>query len=304
VFNAFVQDELTLISGRLKLTMGTKLEHNDYTGFEIIPDVRLAWTPKERHFIWISVSRALRVPSRNDTNLVVNFGTPPISPLDLNRLLGNPNFDNEALIAYQAGYRASFSDHFSLDVAAYYNDYDHLQTTEPGTPFLELTPPPHSVQPFMYQNEMNGETHGLEIAANWKILDRWTLSPGYALEQLHMRTNPGSLDVQSGPFVEGASPRHSAQLRSRLDLPHNLTWEAAAYFVDRLTHQGPASNVTIPSYTRVDTGLMWRPRERILLGVFGQNLVHDHHVEFEDVDGSMQSGQIKRSVYAKFSLQF
>src|SRR5260221_6937618 len=36
-FTAFAQDEIALASDRLHVTLGTKIEHNDYTGFEIQP---------------------------------------------------------------------------------------------------------------------------------------------------------------------------------------------------------------------------------------------------------------------------
>jgi iron complex outermembrane receptor protein len=305
VFDAFLQDELALIPHELYLTLGLKFEHNDYTGFEIMPDVRMAWTPTSRQTLWAAVSRDLRVPSRNDTNLVLNIGTGPAGPPNLLRLLGNPNFKDERLIAYEFGYRTTLSEHLTFDLATYFNDYDGLQTTEPGTPFEELTPPPaHLVQPLTYENLMHGETHGAEVAVNWKATNRWTISPGYAFEQLHMHTAPTSLDTQTAIFIEGAAPRQSAQLRSHLDLPRGLAWDTSAYFVGRLIHQGPLTNVAIPAYTRVDTGLTWKIGERIAFSVFGQNLVQDHHFEFEDTDGSIQNGQIKRSAYAKFTWRF
>ncbi|HXZ12721.1 MAG TPA: TonB-dependent receptor [Candidatus Sulfotelmatobacter sp.] len=305
VFNAFVQDEFALIPNELYLTLGSKFEHNDYTGFEIMPDARVAWAPAPRHMLWAAVSRDLRAPSRNDTNLVLNLGTGPAGPPTLLRLLGNPSYKDERLMAYEFGYRTTFSDRFSLDLAAYFNDYDGLQTTEPGTPFPEASPPPaHIVQPFMYENLMYGETHGLEIAANWKAANRWTISPGYAFEQLHMHTDPTSQDTQTAIFIEGAAPRQSAQLRSHLALPAGIAWDASAYFVGRLIHQGPLSNVAIPAYTRVDTGLTWKIREGFSFSVFGQNLAKDHHFEFEDINGALQNGQIKRSAYAQFRWQF
>ncbi len=305
VFNTFVQDEIMLVPDRVYLTVGTKLEHNDYTGFEIMPDVRATWSPSDHHMFWAAISRDLRAPSRNDTNLVLNAGTGPAGPPDLIRLLGNPNFQDEKLIAYEAGYRRTLSGRLSVDLASYYNDYDNLQTTEPLAPFSETTPPPpHEVIPFTYENLMYGETHGGEVAANWKVTDRWTLSPGYAVEQLHMHTKPPSVDTQTGPFVEGAAPRHSAQLRSHIDLRNGLAWNASAYFVDRLYHQGSSGAVAIPAYTRVDTGLTWKLGEGFSIDVVGQNIAQDHHIEFDDMNGSMQSGEIKRSAYGKISWHF
>ncbi|OLC94227.1 MAG: TonB-dependent receptor [Acidobacteria bacterium] len=307
LFNSFVQDEIALVPQRLYLTVGTKLEHNDYTGFEIMPSVRGTWAPSNRHMFWAAVSRALRAPSRNDTNLVLNIGgfPGPGGTPTLLRLLGNPNFQDERLIAYEAGYRAMVSQRLSIDLAAYYNDWDNVQTTEPSGSFFETTPPPaHQVQTLMYENMMHGEVHGFEIAANWKMTDRWSLSPGFAFANDHTHTGPKSADLQTPLFVEGSSADHMIQLRSHFDLRRGLAWDASAYYVDALTNQGPLSNLRIPSYTRLDTGLTWKLGEGFSLSLVGQNLLKDHHMEFEDVNGSMQSGQIKRSAYAKITWQF
>ena len=172
-------------------------------------------------------------------------------------------------------------------------------------PFFEPTPlPAHEVQPFMYENLMFGETHGIELTGNWKVSDRWTLSPGYAFEELRMHTDPASADTETGPFVEGAAPRDSAQLRSHLEMRHAFAWDASVYYVDQLNHQGPLGDVTIPAYTRLDTGLTWQVRESVTLNVVGQNLLRDHHLEFIDINGSLQSGQIKQSGYAKLTWRF
>jgi iron complex outermembrane recepter protein len=307
LFNSFLQDEIALIPARLLLTVGTKLERNDYTGFEAMPSVRASWSPSKHHMVWVAVSRALRAPSRNDTNLVLNLGEfpGPGSTPTLLRLLGNPQFQDERLIAYEAGYRTMLSKRLSIDVAAYFNDWDNLQTTEPSGSFLETTPAPvHEVQTLTYENLIRGETHGIEITANWQVTDRWSISPGLAPAREHMHTDPKSADTQTVAFLEGSAPDWATQLRSHLDLSRRLAWDVSGYFVGRLTGQGPLSNVTIPSYTRVDTGLMWKIREGIAISVVGQNLLKDHHLEFEDVNGSMQSGQIKRSAYAKITWQF
>jgi iron complex outermembrane receptor protein len=306
-FNSFLQDEIAVVPDRLYLTVGTKLEHNDYTGFGVMPSVHLTWTPSERHMFWAAVSRALRTPSRNDTNLVVNVGGSPGSDgtLDLVRFFGNPQFQNEELFAYELGYRAAVGKNLTLDIAAYYNDYDHLESTEPGPPFPEATPlPAHLVVPLMYENLMRGETHGIEIATNWKVSDRWTLSPGYALEKHHMRTEPSSADTITPPFVEGGTPHHSAQIRSHFDLRQNLAWETFASFSGHLTNQGLSTFERIPAYTRLDTGLTWKPREAVSFSLFGQDLLKTKHIGFEDIFGSMQSSQIKRSGYAKVTWRF
>ncbi len=307
VFNGFLQDEIALVPDRLYLTVGTKVERNDYTGFEVMPSVRASWSLGDRHMVWVAISRALRAPSRNDTNLVVNFGAVP-GPggiPTLFRLLGNPQFKDERLIAYEAGYRTMLTKRFSIDIATYFNQWNNVQSTEPAGTFFETNPTPaHEVQTLMYENLIHGENHGFEIAANWKVTDRWSISVGYAPEETHMHTAPTSADTQTIPFLLGATPNWPIQLRSHLDLSRRLAWDVSTYFLDQLDNQGPSGNVKIPSCTRLDTGFTWKPGERFSVSVVGQNLLKDHHLEFDDINGSMESGQIKRNAYAKFTWQF
>jgi len=84
ILSAFVQDEIKLarsawftvkvvvvaavIQDRLHLTIGSKFEHNDFTGFEIEPSARLAWTPTEKQTVWVAVSRAVRTPTKRPTS--------------------------------------------------------------------------------------------------------------------------------------------------------------------------------------------------------------------------------------------
>ena len=307
LFDAFLQDEIALVPERLFLTAGIKFEHNDYTGFEAMPSIRTAWSPSDRHMLWAAVSEALRAPSRNDTNLVLNLGSSPGpggTPVLL-RLLGNPNFQDERLIAYEAGYRTMLSKRLSIDLAAYFNDWDKLQSTEPSASFFEASPPPpHQVQTLLYENLIHGESHGIEITANWKAADWWSISPGFGFAREHFHADPQSGDTQTVRFLEGNSPDFPIRLRSHVDVRRNLGWDLSVYFDDELEHQGPLSDLTIPSYTRLDTGLTWKLREGFSLSVVGQNLLKDHHMEFEDLNGSMQSGLIKRSAYAKVTWQF
>jgi len=301
LFSLFIQDELALVSDRLSLTVGARLDHNYYTGARLLPSVRVAWTPNPRWMLWAAISRADRVPTEVDTNSRIGLGgyTGPGGVPTLVAIVGNPHFKDEGLIAYEAGFRTTVREHLSIDLAAYYNDYSAQETTEPAAPFFAGTPaPPHLVLPLTYENLMHGEAHGFEIAVNWKAAARWTLSPGYAFEQIHMHLDPTSRDTGSVLNAEGSSPDHSAQVRSHLDLIHGIAWDASAYFVDRLR------SGEIPAYTRVDTGVTWHWTERLSCRVVGQNLVRDHHLEFVDDTGSLRSTLIKRSAYARLTWQF
>ncbi|MGH9547404.1 MAG: TonB-dependent receptor plug domain-containing protein [Terriglobales bacterium] len=301
IFSLFIQDEVALVPDKLYLTIGTKLDHNYYTGLNLLPSARVAWAASTRHMFWAAVSQAERTPAETDTGGRINIGgfPGPGGTPTLLAVVGNPHYDDESLTVYEAGYRSTPVRNLSIDLAAYYGNYGHQQTTEPATPIFESSPsPPHLVVPVTYQNLMHGEAHGFEIAADWKVAERWMLSPGYAFEQIHMHLEPTSQDSGAVLDAEGSSPVHSAQLRSHFDLSHGISWDASSYFVGRLK----SSNV--PSYTRLDSGLTWRWTEGFSMSVVGQNLVKDRHLEFVDGTGSVRATLVKRSVYGKFTWQF
>jgi len=301
LFSSFVQDEIALIHDHLYLTVGAKLARNYYTGWAPMPSARLAWSIDDRRMLWAAYSRPIRTPSETDVAIrsaIAEFpgqgGLPTLLEIQ-----GNPNYGNETLTAYEFGYRTSVTQKLSIDFAAYYNDYTHLQTTEPGAPFLESSPAPlHLVIPLTYENLLYGEAHGLEISTKWKVTSRWNLSPSYAFEEIHVHTDPSSQDTTSAPTAQGSSPRHSAQLRSRVNFSHGMEWSAAAYFVDRLAYEN------VPAYTRVDTQLAWKWGERGTFSVVGQNLQQDHHFEFQDFLHSVDANQAKRSAYAMFRWRY
>jgi len=297
LFSAFVQDEITLAPERVFLTLGTKLEHNAFTGFELGPSIRVSWTPSARDTIWAAVAEAARTPGRNEANGDFNiaaFTLPDGTPAEVG-LVGNPRQEAEHLLATDLGYRVQAGSRVSVDLSMFYNRYRELRTLEPGAPFLETNPVPHVDIPLVFSNQMHGTTEGLELSTHFKVTDRWTLSPGYALLHMNLRTDPGSQDTITAANTEGSNPRHQAQLRSAVNLPHGLGWNTSLYFVDRL----PAQQV--PSYTRLDTQLIWRSTERLEWSLVGQNLLQNLHVESDDLVTSVQPTQVQRSVYAKFT---
>ena len=301
LYSGFAQDQIVLLRDRLFFTLGAKFEHHSYTGFSVMPSARVAWTPSPKSTLWAAISRAVRVPSETETSVRVIVSVFPGAagvPVEVLNL-GNPQLQNESLLAYEAGYRKLLRQNFSVDLTAYYNNYDNLVTAEPAAPYFENTPAPaHLVMPLIGANTMYGESHGLEAFANWQVLPRWTLSPGYAFERIHLHLDPGSHDGESIAFALEGTPVNSAQLRSHVALPRQFSWDTSAYFVDRL----PTTSVA--SYTRLDTGLTWQWKEHLTLSVFGQNLLQDNHMEFQDFTRSINSSLIPRGAYAKLTWHF
>jgi iron complex outermembrane receptor protein len=275
-FSGFAQDEIALVKDRLHLTLGTKIEHNDYTGFEVQPSGRLAWKITQRQTAWGAISRAVRTPSRIDNELFAP-GSPPFI------LQGGTNFVSEELVAYELGYRIQPHERLSLSAAAYYNDYDNLRSIERVDPTNAF--------PLVIGNGQKGESYGAELTADYRVTDWWRLRAGYTELQIHVRPKPGSTDTSKGSG-ESHDPNHQFSLRSSLDLPCHLEFDGGFRYVTHIANQ------RIPSYGELDLRLAWRPIPKLEFAIVGQNLLHDHHAEF----GTLASRQeIERSVYGKIT---
>jgi iron complex outermembrane receptor protein len=297
LFNSFVQDQITLKPGRVFLTAGTKLENSYFTGFDFEPAVLVAWTPNNHRTFWAAVSNASRTPTRRDENLNAVLAALP-GPAEV-LLVGNPNAKSEDVIAYELGYRAQPLAQLSFDATVFFNSYGSLQSVE-ALPDTLQSNPILLIHRETFGNQFHGLSRGIEVSANWKLGARLTFSPGYSFLQMHLhaQANPDALDIQSIADIQGTNPVHQAQIRSHLELPHRFSWDASAYFVNRLPAQ------MIASYTRIDTQLSWRMMESTELSIVGQNLLSDHHEEFNDQLQSVNSSLIKRSAYAKFTWRF
>lgn len=298
-FNAFIQDEISLVKDRVSLTLGSKFEHNEFTGLEIQPSGRLMWTPDDRQSIWGSVARAVRTPNFLETRLRVNYAAfdpdgPGPTPLTLFSILPDRDIESESLVAYELGYRLQATKNLFFDVAGFYNDYEDLVVLDSGGVFFETTPPPpHLTVASRQSNRMKGETYGVEMAPSWKVNSHWTLSASYSLLKMNLHSAAAN---RAGESIEGDSPQHQFQVRSHLSLPHNLSFDTTVYYVDHL----PTKNIS--SYVRLDLRLGWRPARNLQLSVGVRDLLDDQHAEFRGDLASPTDTQ--RSFYGKLSWSF
>ncbi|MGI9627077.1 MAG: TonB-dependent receptor plug domain-containing protein [Longimicrobiales bacterium] len=282
----FIQDEIAVVENLLSFTIGSKFEYNGYTGFEYQPSIRALLTPNPRHSFWGAISQAVRTPSRADRDLFVTAPSQDL-PLTIDTYVGNPAFQSEELLAYEAGYRGQVLDTVSLDVATYYNDYRDLRS-------LESTAPPVPCGPFTcrsltFGNQVNASAWGVETSATWIPTPWWQLQSGYTYMKLDVGTDPGSTDITS-QNQEGDTPEHQFFLLSRMSLPWNFELDSSLYWVDRLKSQN------VPSYTRFDVRVGWHATEHLEFSLVGQNLTSGRHMEFENGLFTL-STQVPRSVY-------
>ncbi len=299
LYGAFLQDEIVLVPDRLRITLGSKLEHNYYSGFALQPNARMFWDVRSHYGVWMAISRASESSSRFDAdirsnnNAYVNENGTTV----LESSFGTPHLPPESVTAYELGQRATVTKWLTLDVSAFYNHYSDRHTQEPAPSFFEADPPPlHLEVPTITASHISGETHGIGAFSQLKPANFWTLFVAYTFFEIHLHA-PGSQDTDTAPTSEGSTPRHAYQLRSEINLPHKLQFDSAAYYV------GALHDPEIPSYTRVDARLGWQASEHVEISLVGQNLLSPHHFEFGS-GGLVNATEISRTAYGKFTWRF
>lgn len=330
LFSVFIQDEISLAKS-LSLTVGSKFEHNAFTGFEGEPSARLAWLLDNSQTLWIAASRAVRQPSRVDSDVDVNFGPMPLgngSNIGA-QLLGNPNLQSETMDDYEAGYRIILGKRLSADLTAFYSFYHNLEGNSLMSPYLSAqAEAPLFVIPLVFENRIGAEDYGAEAALNWNISGRWKLRGTYSWLKMNFhpyasaQSNAAALATLSGmlggsmglgSFSDllvsisnfnqsatangGAAPENQAGLRSYFDLTRTISFDNSIYYVGALPLQ------YVPSYTRLDSRLSWKARKSVEASVVGQNLLSPHHLEFGNVDQVMGT-EVTRAVFGKVIWSF
>ncbi len=302
IYSGFAQYELPIVRDRLTLTAGTKLEHNNFSGFEYQPSVRLLWTPTEHQSFWVALTRAVRTPSRQEQDvrfaIFVQPPTPDLPNPVYFEITGNPHFQSERLLSYEAGYRTTITPRVYLDVASFYNIYHDLQSYGPLG--LGLGPPPPPLQPppllilLPYANGIEGHTIGVEIAPSWQVTSWWQLRGSYSYLHMTLKDEPGFTDT-GNVLVNylGSSPHNSVTFQSLLSLPKRFDVDLSYRFVSALPSQG------VKAYGTGDARLGWRLKENMEFSLVGQNLFQPQHAEFAGDPGAIV--EIKRSVFGKIT---
>ncbi len=293
IFNAFIQDKIALIEKSVFLTLGSKFEHNDYSGFEVQPSARLSWLVDDNQTLWGAVSRAVHTTSRFGSDGRLSYGIyPPTISVPLPTLVqgtGNKNLDSEALTAYEVGYRIQPSKKLSIDVAAYYNDYNKLFAEELGTPVIF---PTYVYQPVISKSTNNAHSWGGEIAVKYNVSSAWQLAGSYSYIDLNVD------DKASIAFkLVGKSPKNMFNIRSTYLFENKLEMTNSLYSYSRL------SSIDIPSYYRFDTKLSYPITDAVSVNLVGQNLLYTRHKEFTPFLYQTQE-EIGRSMYAGVSYKF
>jgi iron complex outermembrane receptor protein len=293
LFSAFIQDEFKIIPDRLTFTLGTKIEHNDFTGFEVQPSARLLFKPTKNQTIWGSISRAVRTPSESEGKDTITFalGAPVVGPgggLYVPTLFGNTALQSEVLLAYELGYRIQPTNRISVDLAAFYYDYSRLAAVSPET-FLPGAPV--GILESKTENTLRGESYGGEAVVTVAATDSWHLSAGYSLLILQVHGEPASAATP----LELNAPTHQFVLRSSYDFNQHLGLSSQLRYVDNVQ--------SVPAYITADLRLSYRLTANLELSIAGENLLQARHLEQASVIGAPNT-EVPRGFYGKVTWRF
>jgi iron complex outermembrane receptor protein len=313
IFNAFIQDEIELIEDRLTFILGSKFEHNEYTGFEIQPNARLLWTPHEQHIIWTSVSRAVRTPSRIEQNgrAIANLLPPgnklfPFPVPVLVSVNGSPNVTSEELLAYELGYRFMPTDWLYFDVTMFYHDYKDVlngglgnitSSVFDGVQFLEV--------PLQFNNKMHGESYGIELAADIQITPKWKIRNAFTTFDMEMHTEASS-PIKIFEEVELRNPHFQFSMLSMYDINDKVEldfWARDVSAVDD-TLLPFTQNILVDDYIALDLRLGWRPHEDVEIVVGVQNILDNHRPEMGELTINPLRSEIEHSFYITTTWRF
>jgi len=305
----FAEDQIAVLPDTLEFIAGVHAGHNTFTGFEVQPTARLLWTPNARMATWASVSRAVRTPSLYQRDLDAIPLAIPIQPgvFAFVHSVGNKASRSEAIIAYEAGQRVELTPRLALDVSAYYNVYQHLQSAEIGIPSLvppTATSPSYLQIPTTTGNQRFGESYGGELSATWTATRRWRLTGGY--DTIFIHTRPYGAGQSIDTFrVEQTTPRNQFVVRSNFDLTRKIQIDTSLFFNGALLvgQSIVPEPLAIPKLFRGDVRLGWRPTERLEVSAGVQDAFDAQHLEFLS-SRFPQPLEVRRNVYGAVRWQF
>jgi iron complex outermembrane receptor protein len=298
-----LSDDITLISDLLQLQLGGKVEHNTYTQFEFLPNIRLSLRASDSTSVWAAVSRAVANPSRvfDDLEYPASASQDPNTGLVvLPTLFGNGEIESENLIAYESGVRSQLTKTVSFDLAFFYNEYGDYQTLETGTPFVAVPrdqSQPAIIVPLVFGNGFEINTYGGEATLSWNPLSWWKVSSSYSHLQFDLYRG-NSTDVVNEGFYTGASPKHQGTLRSFINLTDTLELDTLWRYVGTLDYR------SIDSYLEMDARIGWAYTKQLSFSLAGQNLLNGAHQEFVSAVIPSAPVEISRAVFGKFTYSF
>jgi iron complex outermembrane receptor protein len=293
----FLQDQIDL-NDDLILTLGNRIEHFTYTGWETEPNARLMWTPNKQHSLWAAVSRAVVLPNRAQHSIRVFKPVLPNSNTFF-EASANPNMLTENLLAFELGWRWQVNRNLDIDTALFYNIYDRMQ----GTKFVgnRVDPIFGNVLEAAVGNYRQVKSYGLETALSYRVSQDWRLQASYSANQFQVSYDTAAAWFRDPQTEPHSNPQHTLSLRSLYNLTNEIELDIWGRYVDKITVDTVSK---IPAYFTMDVRLGWHPHKDLEISLSGQNLLDNQHPEFSDLLYIPVASQIQRAYLAQVSWRF
>lgn len=272
-FGLFAQDEITLAEP-WRLTLGLRMDRNEFTGWEAQPDARLSWHLAPNHTMWGALSQAERAPSRGEHGITTNSveGSTTLAPgMSVPNVLHIQNAGNlsERLNASQFGLRSQWAPALSTDAVVFSHKYVRLGIAN----ISGATVVPHMVGPFVdylnvyipYVNLGEVTLNGAEFSLDWRPAPHWYLRLAHTWQDVAKAEAPVAETVAVIPG-QITSLHASWAPTSLVDV--NL-W---------LRHTGARPGNLLPyvaprhAFAGLDLSFSWRPQKNLEFSLIGQNL--------------------------------
>jgi len=297
---AFVQNESRFLNDRLHLVIGSKFEHNDFTGSEIQPSIRGTWHTSDNFHLWAAASKAVHTPSRAFTSVSSIFVNTPFLSVTAQ---GNPNSDAEEAEVLELGIRGNIGKDFTWDATLFHAKYDDLVDST-----TTITPTPIVFFPIQTviagSNNAEATTNGLELSGIWQVNEDIRLNATYSYLDIDAESQTDANYVIN---TEERSPRHQWSLRPSLDLSEDIKLDFWLKYVDDTEYTDSSSGTTvirdIDDYYVLDARLAWQLGRNTELSLVGQDLLDSEHSEFGPEGSNTHATSVERNFYLQLRWQ-
>lgn len=265
----FINDELSLLDGHLRIIGGVKMERNSYTKWINQPSIR-AIASNDDWALWVSASRAARTPNDMENGSVWNVKR---SSGMLVKVIGPAKrAKSEKVTSYEVGARLRPNRDSLIEVTAFKIFYKGVLDTWLDSSATSLYRP-QGILPVFLTNVLNGKGDGFEANFRYQPKPWITLKGSYTyLHQTYV--DYPIQDAQTARTVLGnlgQDPNNRFHIGASLNPFETVELDTNLYFT------GPfrADNTTnvVNGYHKLDMRVAWKPIKELEISLVGQDML-------------------------------
>ena len=260
----FVNDELSLLDGHLRIIGGLKMERNSYTKWVHQPSIK-AIVSNDQWALWVSASEAARTPNDMENGLRWNLRR---SAGKIVRQVGDGRAQTEKVTSYEVGARLHPSKNSLIELTAFQIFYkgvlDTWQDRSATNPLII-----NGIIPEYLTNVLNGKGDGFEANFRYQPKEWLTLKGSYT----YLHQNYIDFPIQDSETIwtvrsnKGQDPANRFHIGASINPLQHVEFDTNLYFT------GPFREGDVNGYHRLDVRLAWKPMKDLEISLVGQDLL-------------------------------